>query len=145
MPYKISNVDVWAGEMPDQPGSLARVLDGLARAGADIAFLIARREADKPATSVVFLTPIRGVKQTKAAQEAGLSKAASLGSLRIEGPNRKGLGARIASAIGQAGINIRGTSASAIGNRSVAYFSFDNAEDAKKAAPAVRKALAGKW
>src|SRR5262245_53880416 len=122
MPYDISKVDVWAGDLQDQPGGLARVLQTLADAGADIEFLIARRTPEKPGTAVVYLTPIRGAKVIAAARQAGLSKAESLGSVRIEGPNRPGLGATIMNAIAESGINVRGTSASAAGNRSVAYF-----------------------
>jgi hypothetical protein len=67
MAYRISKVDVWAGEIEDRPGGLAGKLAGLAQAGANFEFLISRRAPEKPGTGVVFLTPVRGSAQKRAA------------------------------------------------------------------------------
>ena len=117
MAYEIKKVDVWAGEIADRPGGLAGTLEALQNAGANLAFLIARRAPDKPGTGVVFVTPIKGTKQKSAAQNAGLQTTDSLHSLRVEGPDRPGLGTKMTRALADGGINLRGVSAAALGRR----------------------------
>jgi hypothetical protein len=141
MAYAIKKVDVWAGEIADTPGALADKLAALGSAGANFEFIIARRAPDKPGTGVVFLTPIKGVKQKNAAQGAGLSTTDSMHSLRVEGPDRPGLGVKMTRALADAGINLRGISAAALGRRAVTYFAFDSAADADTAIRTLKRAL----
>ena len=141
MAYTIKKVEVWAGEIPDQPGGLADKLTGLGNAGANFEFLVSRRAPDKPGTGVVFLTPIKGAKQKKAAQEGGFGTTDSLHSLRVEGPDRPGLGTKMTRALADAGINLRGISAAALGRRAVTYFAFDSAADADTAIRTLKKTL----
>ena len=141
MPYSIRKVDVWAAEIYDRPGGLIGKLEALAKAGASLEFIIARRAPDKPGKGVVFLTPVRGAKQTGAAINAGLGTTDSLHSVRVEGPDRPGLGTKMTRALADAGINLRGLSAAALGRKSVAYFAFDSADDAANAIKLLRKAL----
>jgi hypothetical protein len=141
MAYTVKKVDVWAGEIADRPGGLASTLTAMNSAGANIEFVVARRAPDKPGTGVVFLTPIRGAKQKAAAQNAGLSTSDSLHSVRVEGPDRAGLGAKMGDALAAAGINVRGISAAALGRRAVSYFAFDSAADADAAVRVLRKTL----
>ena len=56
MALKIANVDVWAATIKDRPGGVAEKLAALSKAGANLAFVIARRQADKPGKGVVFVT-----------------------------------------------------------------------------------------
>jgi len=144
MPYEITKADVWAGTIKDQPGGLAKKVEALADAGASLEFVIARRSPEKPGAGVVFLAPLRGARQLRAAKKAGLSKATNLCSLRVQGPDKPGLGARIARLLADEGINMRGLSAAALGRRCVVYFAFDSAADANKASRVLKKALAGK-
>ena len=141
MAYAVSKVAVWAGEIADRPGGLASTLAALNAAGSNIEFLVARRAPDKPGTGVVFLTPIKGAKQKAAAQNAGLATSESLHSVRIEGPDRAGLGGQMADALAGAGINLRGISAAALGRRAVTYLAFDSAEDADAAVRVLKKSL----
>lgn len=140
----ISRVDVWVAEIQDRPGALAEKLEALAQAGANLDFVIARRAPEKPGAAVVFVAPLRSARQQRAAQQAGFAKAASMHSLRVEHPDRPGIGAQITRALADAGINLRGISAASVGRRSVVYFAFDQAEDARKAAGLLRRALARK-
>lgn len=142
MAFQITKVDVWAAEMEDRPGMLARKLDTLARAGANLDFVIARRQPDNPGTSVVFLAPLQAAGQTQAARDAGFEKAAGLRSIRIVGPDRPSLGADIAKAVGQAGLNIRGLSAAAVENNCVMYVAFESDQDAAKAINVLKPVLA---
>jgi hypothetical protein len=141
MAYSIKKVDVWAGEVADRPGGLASTVSALSEAGANLEFVVARRAPDKPGTGVVFVTPIKGAKQKSAAQAAGLGTTDSLHSVRVEGPDRAGLGAKMTDALAGAGINLRGLSGAAIGRRAVSYLAFDNATDAATAISVLRKAL----
>jgi hypothetical protein len=141
MAYSVKKVDVWAGEIADRPGGLAEKIQTLSNAGANLEFLIARRAADKPGNGVVFVTPIKGARQKSAAQGIGFATTDSLHSVRVEGPDKAGLGAKMTKAIGDAGINLRGLSAAALGRRAVSYLAFDSAADADSAVSILRKAL----
>jgi hypothetical protein len=141
MAYTVKKVEVWAGEIADRPGGLASTLTALQAAGSNIEFVVARRAAEKPGTGVVFVTPIKGAKQKAAAQQAGLSTSEGLHSVRVEGPDRAGLGAKMTDALGAAGINLRGISAAALGRRAISYFAFDSATDADNAIRVLKKTL----
>jgi hypothetical protein len=141
MAYTIKKVDVWAGEIADRPGGLGTALATLSEAGANFEFLVSRRAPDKPGTGVVFVTPIKGAKQKGAAQAAGLNTTDNLHSVRVEGPDRAGLGTKMTQALADAGINLRGVSAAALGRRAVTYFAFDSAADADTAIRTLKRAL----
>jgi predicted amino acid-binding ACT domain protein len=61
-------------------------------------------------------------------------------ALRVEGIDGPGLGAKMTGAIADASVNLRGLSAAVLGTRFVAYMEFDSAEDADKAANAIKAA-----
>ena len=88
---------------------------------------------------MVFVTPLKGAKQTRAATAAGFSTTESLHSVRAEGPDRPGLGAKMTQALAAAGINLRGLSAASLGKRCVVYLSLDSADDALRAIRTLRK------
>ncbi len=138
MAVRITKVDVWAGELEDQPGGLARVLEALAGGGARLQCCIARRQPDRPGTGVAFVTPVSGTRAESAARAAGMMPAEDVATLRVQGPDAPGLGARLTRAVEQAGVNMRGLSAAVVGNQFVAYFGFDSGSDADAAAQAMR-------
>ncbi len=142
MAYTVSKVDVWVADIPNRSGTLAGVLEGLASAGAQLEFMIARRANE--ATSRVFLAPIKGAKQQRAASDVGLVRAEGMHSLRIEGPDRAGLGLEITRAVADKGINLRGASAAAIGRKAVFYLAVETEQHRKEALQVVRKLLAKK-
>ena len=133
MGLTVERVDVWAASIQDQPGGLAEKLAPLAEAGADLEFAVARRAPDKPGTGVVFVTPLRGDAQAAAGAKAGFAVADSLHSVRVEGDNEPGIGARVTEKLADAGVNLRGLSAAVIGNRFIMYLALDTSEDAEKA------------
>ena len=128
----VESATVWAATIQDEPGGLAAKLAPLAEAGANLDFVIARRCPDEPGTGVIFVTPLSGEAATVAAQ-AGFTETSSLHSVRIEGDNRAGLGAEMTRKLAEAGISLRGISASAIGERFVMYLALDSAGDAEQA------------
>jgi len=131
MALQISQVQVWAATIEDRAGGAAEKLQALAQAGANLEFAIARRTPEKGG-GVLFATPIADAAQ-EAARAAGFQVAEGLHSVRVEGPDEPGLGARLAGALASAGINVRGISAAAIGQNMVCYLAFDSPEDADKA------------
>ena len=133
MKLKVSQVDVWAVGLRDRPGSLAAKLELLADAGANLEFVIARRDLSKTKAGVAFVTPVKGAAQMRAAKRAGFRKTPSLHSVRIESVDRPGLGADLTEALAIAKINLRGLSAAAIGKRCVVHLALDKVADAKKA------------
>ncbi len=147
MALEITKVDVWAGEIEDRPGGLAETLQRLSDAGADLEFVIARRQHqqhEKGGKGLVFVAPLKGVKQARAAGDAGLAKSDTLHSVRLVGRNKPGMGAHISRVIAEAGINMRGLSAAAIDSKAVVYFAFDSDADARKAASILKKEFGGK-
>ena len=140
MTMEVSRVDVWVAPIEDEPGGLAVKLEALAAAGADLEFVIARRAPDKPGTGVVFLAPIKGAAQIRAAKAAGLKRAATMAPLRVAGPDKPGIGSKLMRMLADAGINLRGMSAARIGRKFVVYLSFDSKADSAQAARVLRKA-----
>jgi len=117
MKLDVTRVNVWAASIKDEPGGLAGKLDALAEAGANLEFVIARREAKKQK----------------------FAKTSSLHSVRVEGPDKAGLGAAITKALADACVNLRGLSAAAIGRKFVMHFALDSSADATKAIRALKK------
>lgn len=128
----VEREDVWAASIEDKPGGLANKLAGLAEAGADLDFIIARRCNDKPGTGVVFVTPLRGDREVSAATDLGFATTSHLHSVRVEGANEPGIAAKLTQKIAKAGINLRGLSAAVIGTRFVMHLGLDSDEDVKK-------------
>jgi len=133
-------VDVWAANIEDSPGGLAAVLGALREAGADLQFIVARRAAEEPGKGVVFVTPLQGDQEIRAAAQVGFNVAQSLHSVRVMGQDRPGIAAELTGHIAEAGINLRGFSASAIGTQFVAYIAVDSLDDATKAIETLRRA-----
>lgn len=139
MAYTINKVEVWAVDTLNRPGSLARVLEALNEAGAQLEFLVGRRITER--TSRIFVAPLKSKKQKAAAGEVGMVPAVGMNAIRIEGPDRKGLGAEMARAVSSAGINIRGVTAATIGRKTVFYMGFKTVAEASAATQIIRKAL----
>ncbi len=137
MDFHLNRVQVWSAEVPDQAGGAARVLQPLAEAGANLEFIWTRRTAEKGGRGVIFVAPVTGPAQTRAAQSAGLAKSSDMVLLRIEGADSPGVGHFLAACLANAGINLRGLSMTALGGRFVAYVACDNADDTARAVQAL--------
>lgn len=142
MSYAVKKVDVWAGDFVNRPGMLARVLEALTAAGAELDLLIGRQISAR--TSRIYVAPLKTKKQKDAACEVGLVPAAGMFSLRVEGPDRAGLGAEMARAIAAADVNIRGVTAATFGNKFVCYFGFKTEAELQVAKKALAAALRAK-
>ena len=139
MALNVERVDTWVATLEDRRGNLAAKLNALAGAGADLEFVIARRAPEEPGKGVVFVTPIEGAAQIRVAKEVGFQKSQSLHTVRVEGPNKRGYGVNIGEALAEQGLNLRGFTAAAIGNKFVVHVALDSAADAAKAVRVLRK------
>lgn len=139
MPYTIEKVEIWSATVSDRVGALDAILEPLAAAGANLQFVLGRRS--KPGEGIVFLAPLKGAAVQRAAKKTGLAKDTSIAALRIEGPDKAGLGAKLTRTLAEAGVNIRGFVANAIGRKMVLLLALDSAADAAKARDVIKKAL----
>jgi predicted amino acid-binding ACT domain protein len=81
----------------------------------------------------VFVTPLQGDREIRAASQLGFNVTQSLHSIRVMGQDRAGIVAELTQALAEAGINLRGLAASVIGSQFVAYVGVDSLEDANNA------------
>ena len=133
MDLLVESADVWAATIEDRFGGLADVLAALRESGADLQFIIARRAPDQPGKGVVFVTPLQGDREIRAAADMGFNITRRLHSVRVMGRDRPGVAAELTQKLADGGINLRGFSASVIGTQFVAYFAVDSLDDATKA------------
>lgn len=139
MALKATRAEVWAVSVDDRAGGLADKLEALARAGANFEMVFARRTPETAGGGVLFVTPLKGAKAVRAATELGLGRPQTIYSVRVEGGDKPGLGAKISRALGNAGVSFRGLSAIAVGKKFISYLALDSAEDADRAVQAIRK------
>ncbi len=137
MDFRLNRVQVWSAEIPDEPGGAARVLEPLAKAGANLEFILTRRMNERPGRGIIFVAPVTGPAQTKAAHSAGLHKADDLVLLRIDGSDRPGVGHHLAACLANAGVNLRGMTMTATGGHFVAFVACDTPDETAKAVQAL--------
>jgi hypothetical protein len=125
-------VDTWAATIPDRPGALASVLATLRDAGANLQSIIARRSPEHDGKATVFVSPLEGDHEIRAASQIGVNVTPSLHAVRVLGRDRPGVAAELTQAVADAGIDLRGFSASKVGGRFVAYFAVARLEDADR-------------
>ncbi|HVS39995.1 MAG TPA: amino acid-binding ACT [Gemmataceae bacterium] len=134
MGFKLDRVHVWSGEVADQAGGVAAKLSMMAQAGANLEFIYTRRQADKPGTGVLYVAPVTGPLQVRAARSAGLAETNDPVVLRVEGDNQAGLAHRVTQQWSLAGLSFQGMTMAVIGDKFIGYVSFDTIADANRAA-----------
>jgi len=139
MPITVKKIILWRSEVDNKPGTLASTIEPPAKAGADLKIMMGYRHPTAKGRAAIEVFPIAGKKLVAAAGAAGLS-AAAIPTLLVEGDNKPGLGYTIAQIIGAGGINIAFFVAQVIGRKFAAVIGFETEDDAKKAAPLIKKA-----
>jgi len=137
MALTVKKAKLWRKEVRHDVGVLAEVLGPLAKAGASLRVVMGYSIPGTPKRAVIEVFPISGRKITSAAKAAGLS-ASPIACLLVEGDDRAGLGADMASAIASAGVNISFLVAETIGRKFSAVCGFDSDKDAAAASRAIR-------
>ena len=138
----VERVNVWSASLMDKPGGLSNKLKGLEEAGVDLDFVIARRAPEAPGSGIVFVSPLRGDHEVRAASMLGFAISSSIAAVRVEGENEPGAAARLTDLIADAEINVRGFSGAVVGNRYIAYIGFDSPADANRAAGIIEESEA---
>jgi hypothetical protein len=138
MAITVKKITLWRAEVGNQPGVLAKTLEPLAKAGADLKVVMGYRHPTADGKATIELFPVSGRKTATAAGRAGLS-AAKIPALMVEGDNKPASGCAITQAIAAAGINMAFFVAQAIGRKFVAVIGFESEDDARKATPAIKK------
>ena len=134
MGFKLDRVHVWSGEVADQAGGVAAKLSLLAQAGTNLEYIYTRRQSDQPGKGVLYVAPVTGPLQVRAARSAGLTETNDPVVLRVEGDNQAGLGHRVTQQWALAGLSFQGMSMAVINDKFVGYVSFDTVADANRAA-----------
>jgi hypothetical protein len=139
MSIAVKEITLWRREIENKPGMLARVLEPMAASGADLKVLMAYRYPGNEAKGAVELYPVSGKKAAAAAQAAGLTPAAEIPALLVEGSNKAGIGFKTTTAIADAGINLAFLVAQVIGSKVSAVYGFDTEVDRRRAVGLLRK------
>ena len=141
MLVNVSKVDLWSAVIPDQPGSIAQKLEGLAKAGANLDFIMAWRNPARPDQSVISVSPLAGEAQLQAAAAMGFRRSETSGAVRVEAPNEPGMGYRVTQALAMEGLNLKGISTIVVGNQVGIYIALDTPQDAEKAVRVLQRAM----
>ncbi len=134
MGFKLERVHVWSGEVADKAGGMASALAPLAEAGANLEYISTRREPNKPGSGLIYVAPVTGPAQVRAARLAGLTETHDPTVLRVEGDNAAGLAYRLTQQWATAGINLQNLTMSVLGNKFIGYAAFHTVADANRAA-----------
>ena len=134
MSFKWDRVHVWSCEIADEPGATAAKLSTLAKSGANLEYINTQRLPTKPGYGVLYVAPITGAVQTRAARSAGFHENDALHLHRIEGDNEAGLAHRLTQQWELASISLQGLMMAVLGNKFVGYAGFDTVNDANQAA-----------
>jgi hypothetical protein len=142
MKMDMERMDVWVVGLTDQPGELSEKLRGLAEAGANLHFLLARRTPAESGKAVAFVAPIKGARQTKAAKQMGFHKSKTLCGVQVTAADKPGLATALTEALADCGINLRGFSGVTVGKRAVFHIACDTPSDAARAIRSFQKITA---
>src|SRR5262245_3350702 len=134
MGFRLDRVHVWAGDVEDRPGGVASKLSVLAESGANLNFVFTQRRADKPGTGILYVAPLTGADQLKAARAIGLHEVQTPVVMRFEGDNQAGLAFRLTAAWAKAEISFYELTMSVLGNKFIGYAAFDTVDDSNRAA-----------
>jgi len=143
MAVQARSITLWRREVENAPGALARTLEPLAKAGADLEVLMAYRYPGDERMAAIEVYPVSGKRATAAARAAGLT-ATLIPALLVEGDNRPGEAHAVTRAIAHAGINLTFFLAQVIGKKYSAVVGFETESDARRAMGLVKKAKAPK-
>jgi hypothetical protein len=134
MGFKLDRVHVWSGEIADRAGGAADKLALLAQAGANLEYVYTRRKFDEAGTGVLYVAPVTGPTQVRAAKAAGLTETHDPVVMRVEGDNEAGLAHRVTQQWALANISLQTLMMSVLGKKFVGYAAFDSVDDANRAA-----------
>ena len=134
MSFKWDRVQVWSCEVSDRPGAVAEKLAFLAQADANLEYIFTKRLPNKPGAGVLYVAPVTGPSQVRAAKTAGLHETDNPVVRRMEGDNEAGLAHHLTQQWALAGISLQGLTMAVLNGKFVGYAAFDTVNDANRAA-----------
>jgi hypothetical protein len=134
MSFKWDRVHVWSCDVKDQAGGVADKLAHLAQAGANLEYVFTKRLPNKPGEGVLYVAPVTGPMQVRAAKASGMHEVDHPVVRRMEGDNEAGLAHRVTQQWAVAGISLQGLTMAVLGSKFVGYAAFDSVNDANRAA-----------
>ncbi len=134
MSFKWDRVHVWSCDVKDQAGGVADKLAHLAQAGANLEYVFTKRLPNRPGEGVLYVAPVTGPAQVRAAKAAGMHEVDQPVVRRMEGDNEAGLAHRVTQQWAVAGISLQGLTMAVLGTKFVGYAAFDTVNDANRAA-----------
>ena len=134
MSFKWDRIHVWSCDVKDQAGGVAEKLAHLAQAGANLEYVFTKRLPSKPGEGVLYVAPVTGPAQVRAAKAAGMHEVDHPVVRRIEGDNLAGLAHHLTQQWAVAGISLQGLTMAVLNNKFVGYAAFDSVTDANRAA-----------
>jgi hypothetical protein len=134
MSYKFDRVHVWSCDVADEAGGVAAKLLYLAQAGANLEYVFTKRLLDQPGKGILYVAPVSGAAQVRAARSAGMTETETPVVRRIEGDNEAGLVHRLTQQWALAGISFHSLMMTTLATKFVGFVAFDSVGDANKAA-----------
>lgn len=134
MSFKWDRVHVWACDVKDEAGGVAEKLSHLAQAGANLEYVFTKRLPNKLGEGVLYVAPVTGPAQVRAAKSAGMHETDHPVVRRLEGDNEAGLAHLLTKQWAIAGISLQGLTMAVVANQFVGYAAFDSVNDANRAA-----------
>ena len=94
MSFKWDRVHVWSCEVVDERGATAAKLSFLAQSGANLEYISTQRLPTKPGKGILYVAPITGPAQQRAAKAGQTCTRGSISpsSIASKGGNEPGLG-----------------------------------------------------
>ena len=128
----VKPVQIWILHGADRKGMLADALAPLVEAGANLQIVMGYRYPGELDRAAVEVFPIDGPTQEAAARKLGF-ELSDTPCLRVDGEDRKGLGAQMTRALADAGISMAFLVAQTVVKKFTAVIGFLTEDDAGKA------------
>src|SRR6266478_3703232 len=128
----VKSVQLWILHGADRKGMLADALEPLVEAGANLQIVMGYRFPGELDRAAVEVFPVDGPTQEAAARRLGF-ELSDTPCLRVDGEDRKGLGAQMTRALADAGISMAFLMAQTVGKKFSAVIGFLTEDDTGKA------------
>jgi hypothetical protein len=106
----------------------------LAQADANLEYIFTKRLPNKPGYGVLYVAPVTGPIQVRAAKAADMHEVDHPVVRRMEGDNEAGLAHHVTQKWALAGISLQGLTMAVLGSKFIGYAAFDTVNDANRAA-----------
>lgn len=142
MAVTIKKAVLWRRDVQNEPGVLAQTLRPLVEAGVNLEVCMGYAIPGEKHHSAIEVYPITA-KAEEAAKSVNLVPAETISCLIVHGDDEKGLGHKIAEALGNEGINISFVVVHAFGGQWHGVMGFESENDADRGMSVIKQATKG--